>query len=38
VTLPVSKLPPIMRGGSKKLESVVDETDIPMATPPNKKP
>jgi hypothetical protein len=27
-----------LRGGSQKLESVVDETDIPRATPPNKKP
>ena len=28
----------ILKGGSRKLEATVDETDIPMATPPNKKP
>jgi photosystem II stability/assembly factor-like uncharacterized protein len=38
VNLPVSKLPPILKGGSRKLEAIVDDTDIPMATPPNKKP
>jgi len=34
----VSKLPPYLRGGSPKLESAIDENDIPKATPPNKRP
>src|SRR6185503_18799467 len=38
VSIPVSKLPPMLKGGERKLEGVVDDTDIPKATPPNKKP
>jgi hypothetical protein len=38
VTIPVSKLAPVLRGGSQKVEQVVDDTDIPKATPPNKRP
>ncbi|HET8782602.1 MAG TPA: YCF48-related protein, partial [Pyrinomonadaceae bacterium] len=38
VNLPVSKIPPMLKGGSSKTENVPDPNDIPMATPPNKKP
>ena len=36
VSLPVSKLPPILKGGPPKLESEVDDEDIPPALPPKK--
>ena len=36
VSLPVTKLPPMLKGGPPKLESEVDNYDIPRATPPKK--
>jgi photosystem II stability/assembly factor-like uncharacterized protein len=36
VSIPVTKLPPILRGGEPKLEEVIDENDIPRALPPKK--
>ncbi|HEY0726642.1 MAG TPA: YCF48-related protein, partial [Pyrinomonadaceae bacterium] len=36
VTIPVSKLPPVLRGGSTKLEEPLDPNDIPRAMPPKK--
>ena len=36
VTLPVTKLPPMLRGGSAKIDEVIDADDIPRATPPKK--
>jgi photosystem II stability/assembly factor-like uncharacterized protein len=36
VSIPVSKLPPLLKGGSVKLEQVVDDTDIPPAERPKK--
>jgi hypothetical protein len=36
VSLPVTKLPPLLRGNAPKLEGAVDTEDIPKATPPKK--
>ena len=36
VSIPVTKLPPILRGGSAKLDDAVDIEDIPKAVPPKK--
>jgi photosystem II stability/assembly factor-like uncharacterized protein len=36
VRIPVSKLPPMLKGGAAKLEEPVDADDIPRAVPPKK--
>jgi photosystem II stability/assembly factor-like uncharacterized protein len=37
VSIPVTKLPPLLKGGSAKLEGeVIDADDIPRAVPPKK--
>jgi hypothetical protein len=37
VSIPVTKLPPLLKGGSAKLEGdTVDVDDIPKAVPPKK--
>jgi len=37
VSLPVTKLPPLLRGGAPKLEgAAIDADDIPKAKPPKK--
>jgi len=36
VSLPVTKLPPMLKGGPPKLESEIDIDDIPRAQPPKK--
>jgi photosystem II stability/assembly factor-like uncharacterized protein len=36
VSIPVSKLPPMLKGGPPKLTEVVDDWDIPPAVPPKK--
>jgi hypothetical protein len=36
VSIPVTKLPPVLRGGPAKLEEVVDPGDIPPAIKPKK--
>jgi photosystem II stability/assembly factor-like uncharacterized protein len=36
VRIPVSKLPPLLKGGPPKLEEPLDDGDIPRALPPKK--
>jgi photosystem II stability/assembly factor-like uncharacterized protein len=36
VSLPVTKLPPLLKGGSAKLDETIDADDIPRAVPPKK--
>ena len=36
VSFPVTKLPPMLKGGSAKPDEVVDPTDIPRWVPPKK--
>ena len=38
VRIPVTKLTPMLKGGSAKLEEPVDTDDIPKAVPPKKPP
>jgi photosystem II stability/assembly factor-like uncharacterized protein len=38
VRIPVTKLPPMLKGGAAKLEEPVDTGDIPRAVPPKKQP
>jgi len=38
VSIPVTKLPPMLKGGSAKLEEAVDPGEIPKAVPPKKQP
>jgi hypothetical protein len=36
VSLPVTKLPPMLKGGAPKLDEPIDDGDIPRAMPPKK--
>jgi hypothetical protein len=36
VSIPVTKLPPLLKGGAAKIDEPLDTDDIPRAVPPKK--